>query len=53
MGNFGLIHKGLKTVRISLCSILEMVRIGNCQNWKLSELEIVRIGNCQNWKFSE
>ena len=31
----------------------EIVIIGNCQNWKLSESEIVRIGICQNWKLSE
>ena len=29
------------------------VRIGKCQNWKVSELESVRIGKCQNWKMSE
>ena len=43
----------LEIVRINFYSKLEIVRIGNCQNWKLSELEIVRIGNCQNWKLSE
>ena len=32
---------------------LESVRIGKCQNWKVSELESVRIGKCQNWKVSE
>ena len=32
---------------------LESVRIGKCQNWKVSELESVRIGNRQNWKVSE
>ena len=25
---------------------LESVRIGKCQNWKVSELESVRIGKC-------
>ena len=34
-------------------SELESVRIGECQNWKVSELESVRIGKCQNWKVSE
>ena len=32
---------------------LESVRIGKCQNWKVSESESVRIGKCQNWKVSE
>ena len=50
--------KKLKIVRIGNCqnwklSELEIVRIGNCQNWKLSELEFVRIGICHNWKLSE
>ena len=34
-------------------SELESVRIGKCQNWKVSALESVRIGKCQNWKVSE
>ena len=34
-------------------SELENVRIGKCQNWKLSELESVRIVKCQNCKVSE
>ena len=29
-------------------SELESVRIGKCQNRKVSELESVRIGKCQN-----
>ena len=33
--------------------ILESVRIGKCQNWKVSESESVRIGKCQNWTVSE
>ena len=33
-------------------SELESVRIGKCQNWKVSELESVRIRKCQNWKVS-
>ena len=32
---------------------LESVRIGKCQNWKVSESESVRIRECQNWKVSE
>ena len=32
----------------SLTFFLEIVRIGICQSWKLSDLELVRIGNCQN-----
>ena len=39
--------------RIHTYSKLEIVRVGNCQNWKFSELEIFRIGNCQNQKLSE
>ena len=31
----------------------ESVRIGKCQNWKVSESESVRIGKCQNQKVSE
>ena len=47
-----------ENVRIGKCqnwkvSGLESVRIGKCQNWKVSELESVRIGKCQNWKVSE
>ena len=33
-------------------SELESVRIGKCQNWKVSELESVRTGKRQNWKMS-
>ena len=29
---------------------LESVRIGKCQDWKVSELESVLIGKCDNWK---
>ena len=48
----------LESVRIGKCqnwkvSGLESVRIGKCQNWKVSELESVRIGKCQNRKVSE
>ena len=42
--------------RIRFCHFLkklEIVRIGICQNWKLSQLKIVRIWICQNWKLSE
>ena len=35
-------------------SELESVRIGKCQNWKVSELESVKIGKeSQNMKVSE
>ena len=49
---------GLESVRIGKCqnrkvSELESVRIGKCQNWKVSGSESVRIGKCQNWKVSE
>ena len=43
----------LESVRMQFSSKLESVRIGKCQNWKVSELESVRIGKCQNWKVSE
>ena len=48
----------MESVRIGKCqnwkvSELESVRIRKCQNWKVSELESVRIGKCQNWKVSE
>ena len=43
----------LESVRMLFSSKLESVRIGKCQNWKVSELESVRIGKCQNWKVSE
>ena len=33
----------LESVRMHFSSKLESVRIGNCQNWKLSELESIRI----------
>ena len=33
--------------------LLADLRIGNSQNWKLSELEIVIIGFCQNWNLSK
>ena len=32
---------------------LESVKIGKCQNWKVSESESVRIYKCQNRKVSE
>ena len=37
----------------SMAERLESVRIGKCQNWKVSKLENVRNGKCQNWKVSE
>ena len=48
------ISSKLESVRIGKCqnrkvSELESVRIGKCQKCKLSELESVRIGKCQNW----
>ena len=43
----------LESVRMHFSSKLESVRIGKCQNWKVSESESVRIGKCQNWKVSE
>ena len=43
----------LERVRMHFYSKLVSVRIGKCQNWKVSELESVRIGKCQNWKVSE
>ena len=55
----------LEGVRIHFYAKLESVRIGKCQNWKVSESESVRIaanwkapefikfGKCQNWKVSE
>ena len=43
----------LESVRMHFSSKLESVRIGKCQNWKVSELESVRIGKCQNRKVSE
>ena len=48
----------LESVRIGKCqnwkvSELESVRIWKCQNWKVSESESVRIGKCQNWKVSK
>ena len=50
--------RGLESVRIGKCqnrkvSELESVRIGKCQNLKVSEFESVRIGTCQNRKVSE
>ena len=41
----------LESVRIHCYAKLESVRIGKCQNWKVSEL--LKIGKCQNWKVSE
>ena len=43
----------LESVRMHFSSKLESVRIGKCQNWKVSKLESVRFGKCQNWKVSE
>ena len=43
----------LESVRMHFSSKLESVRIGKCQNRKVSEWESVRIGKCQNWKVSE
>ena len=43
----------LESVRMHFSSKLESVRIGKCQNWKVSQSESVRIGKCQNWKVSE
>ena len=43
----------LESVRMNFSSKLESVRIGKCQNWKVSELESVRIGKCQTRKVSE
>ena len=34
-------------------SVYESVRIGQCQNKKVSELESVITGKCRNWKVSE
>ena len=51
MGDWNL--SDLEFVRIHFYSNLEIVRVGNCQNQKLSELEFVRIGICQNWNLSE
>ena len=42
----------LESVRMHFSSKLESVRIGKCQNWKVSELESVIIGKCHNWKVS-
>ena len=38
----------LESVIIHFYAKLESVRIGKCQNWKVSESESVRIGKCQN-----
>ena len=38
----------LESVRIHFYAKLESVRIGKCQNWKVSESESVRIEKCQN-----
>ena len=43
----------LESVRMHFSSKLESVRIGKCQNRKVSELERVRIGKGQNRKVSE
>ena len=48
----------LESVRVGKCqdwkvSELVSVRIGKCQKWNVSELESVRIGKCQNRKVSE
>ena len=40
------------SVRMHFSSKWEWVRIGKCQNWKVSELESVRIGKCQKRKVS-
>ena len=40
------IYERLESVRIGKC-------IGKCLNWKVSDLESVRIGEAQNWKVSE
>ena len=39
----------LEGVRMHFSSNLESVRIGKCQNWKVSQSESVRIGKCQNY----
>ena len=38
----------LESVRMDFSSKLESVRIGKCQNWKVSELESVIIGKCSD-----
>ena len=39
--------------RIGICQNSFLLKIGICQNWKLSELEFFKIGIFQNWNFSE
>ena len=43
----------LESVRMHFSLKLESVRIGKCENQKVSELESIRIGKCQNWKVPE
>ena len=48
----------VESVRMHFSSKLDSVRIGKCQNWKVSELKVlelesVNIGKCQNWKVSK
>ena len=46
-------NERLESVRIHFYAKVESVRIGKCQNWKVSESESVRIEKCQNRKVSE
>ena len=46
----------LESVRIGKCQnrkVSELESVRNCSVWKVSELESVRIGKCQNLKVSE
>ena len=45
-------HPKTRDWKVSECiflQTLESVRIGKCQNWKVSGTESVRIGKCQKY----